>query len=81
MTVKVDAGGYIRFQANTGAQCKVLPLHIYKKATNDKKLENVQTMETSLKAYGGSKLKVVGKVPLRVWKNILLFTGLPFGRQ
>ena len=26
-------------------------------------------METSLVAYGGSKIKVIGRVPIRVWRN------------
>ena len=33
-----ESGSCLRFQPDTGAQSNVLPLHIYRKATNDKKL-------------------------------------------
>lgn len=69
MTLELESGSFICFQPDTGAQCNVLPLHIYKKASKDEKLEKVQGMEMSLIAYGGSRVKVVGRSPLRVWRN------------
>ena len=35
ITLKIESGNYIRFQPDTGAQCNVIPLTIYKKATRD----------------------------------------------
>ena len=72
-TLRLDDSQLVTFNRIRGTQCNVLPLHIYKKASKDKKLEKVQTMQTSLVAYGGSKVKVIGGVPLHVWKNGSLF--------
>ena len=69
VTLQLESGSFIRFQPDTGAQCNVLPVHTYKKASKDERLEKVQRMETSLVAYGGSKIKVIGRVPIRVWRN------------
>ena len=33
--LKLESGNYLRFQPNTEAQCNVVPLHLYKKATKD----------------------------------------------
>ena len=41
VTLKLESGNYPRFQVDTGAQCNVLPLQLYKKATKDIKLANV----------------------------------------
>ena len=41
VTLRLESRRFIRFQLDTGAQCNVLPLHIYRKATDDKKLEKV----------------------------------------
>ena len=30
--LNLESGNYLRFQPNTGAQCNVVPLHLYKKA-------------------------------------------------
>ena len=35
VTLKLDSGNYIRFQIDSGAQCNVLPLNMYKRATKD----------------------------------------------
>ena len=35
VTLKLESGNYIRFQADTGAQCNVIPVSGYKKATKD----------------------------------------------
>ena len=35
VTLKLESGNYLPFQPNTGAQCNVVPLHLYKKATRD----------------------------------------------
>ena len=33
--LNLESGNYFRFQPNTGAQCNVVPLHLYKKATKN----------------------------------------------
>ncbi|XP_048577104.1 uncharacterized protein K02A2.6-like [Nematostella vectensis] len=69
VTFQSESGSFIRFQPDTGAQCNVLPVHLYKQACNDHKLVKVKPVQTSLVAYGGSKIKVVGHVTIRVWRN------------
>lgn len=59
VTLKLESGNYLRFQPDTGAQCNVIPVHFYKKASKDYKLERVKPLNTQLSAYGGSKLTVV----------------------
>ena len=51
---------------DTGAQCNVLPVDTYKKATGDKTLRNVTHTNTRVTAYGGTTLPVVGRV---VWRE------------
>ena len=69
VTLQMESGSFIRFQPDTGAQCNVLPLHVYKRASKDYKLEKVKSVQKSLVAYGGSKIKVTGHVTMRVWRN------------
>ena len=38
VTLKLESGSYLRFQVDTEAQCNVIPLELYKKATKDTKL-------------------------------------------
>ena len=69
VTLKLESGNYLRFQPDTGAQCNVIPVSLYKKATKDHKLERVTPLNTQLSAYGGSKLQVVGQVRITVWRD------------
>ena len=69
VTLQMESGSFIRFQPDTGSQCNVLPLHVYKRASKDYKLEKVKSVQTSLVAYGGSKIKVTGHITMRVWRN------------
>ena len=69
VTLKLESGNFIRFQPDTGAQCNVVPLHVYKKASKDERLEKVNCTQASLVAYGGSKIKVIGRVRMCVWRN------------
>ena len=62
----VESGNFLRFQVDTGAQCNVVPLDLYKKATKDYRLAQVKPSSQKITAYGGSELRVVGKVLLRV---------------
>lgn len=61
VTLKLDSGNYLRFQPDTGAQCNVIPLHLYKKASKDYNLENMTPLKTAISAYGGSNLQLLAK--------------------
>ena len=67
VTVKLESGNCLRFQPDTGAQCDVIPLGLYKKATNDTDLKGVKQAKTAIAAYSGSRLPVVGQVIIPVW--------------
>ena len=69
VTLKLESGNYLRFQVDTGAQCNVIPLTLYKEATKDFKLTHVTPAKTPITAYGGTTLPVVGKVLIRVWRG------------
>ena len=69
VTLRLQSGNFVHFQPDTGAQCNVLPLYIYKKASKDDKLEKVNRSQASLVAYGGSKIKVMGRVSILVCSN------------
>ena len=69
VTVKLASGNCLRFQPDTGAQCNVIPLELYKKATNDTELKGVKQAKTAIAAYGGSRLPVVGQVIIPVWRE------------
>jgi hypothetical protein len=42
VTLRLENGNYLQFQAVTGAQCNVVPLDLYKKATRDHRLKQVK---------------------------------------
>ena len=69
VTLKLDSGHSLRFQPDAGAQCNVIPVHLYKKASTDFKLEKVQRVKSTLVAYGGFRLPVLGKVRLPVMRG------------
>ena len=69
--VTLDNGNHVRFQADTGAQCNVMPLDVYKRATRDFKLSHVKPGSQRITAYGGSEIKVIGQVRLRVSRGDL----------
>lgn len=69
VTLGLESGNYLRFQPDTGAQCNVIPVHLYKKAVNDPDLKQIKPTNSAISAYGGSKLLVVGQITLRVWRD------------
>ena len=69
VTLKLESGNYLRFQPDTGAQCNVVPLHLYKKVTNDFNLLNVAPVSTAIISYGGTSIPILGRVRLRVWRG------------
>ena len=71
VTLHLDYGRFVRFQVDIGAQCNVIPLDIYKKATADATLTKITPSHTQVTAYGGNNLPVVGTVLLRVQRGRL----------
>ena len=69
VTLKVPSGNFIRFEIDTGARCNVLPVHIYKKATGDYNLEQVNPATSSIVSYGGGNIPVLGTVKIQVWRG------------
>ena len=59
VTLRLAFGNYLRFQPDTGAQCNVIPVHLYKKAANDSDLAQVHPAKSAISAYRGSQLLVV----------------------
>ena len=66
VTLQLDSGNYLRFQIDSGAQCNVVPMSLYEKATGDYERCLVTPVRTSIVAYEGSKLPVIGEVRIRV---------------
>ena len=50
VTLRLQAGSYVRFQVDRGAQCNVLPLGTYQEATGDMSLSNY--MYRANQSYG-----------------------------
>ena len=71
VTLQLDSGNCLPFQPETGAQCNVIPVHLYKRAANDPELSRVKPIKSAISAYGGAQLPVVGQVILRVWRDNL----------
>ena len=69
VTVKVPTGNFIRFEIDTGARCNVLPVHIYKKATGDFDLKQVNPANSSVVSYDGGNIPVLGTVKIQVWRG------------
>ena len=57
VTLRVESGNFIRFQPNTGVQCNVLPMDIYKEATLDFNLRHMEDLNSTLVAFGGPRSK------------------------
>ena len=66
VTVQMESGCYLRFQVDTGAQCNVLPLKLYKNATKDYNLARMTPVKSHITAYGGATLPVLGTVTIPV---------------
>ena len=70
VTLQLDTGSHVRFQVDTGAQCNVVSLSVYKRATNDQTLRNVSPSRMKITAYGDATLQVIGTVVLLVWRGV-----------
>ena len=55
VTLRLDSGNHLRFQIDSGAQCNVVPMSLYEKATCDYERRLVSPVRTSIVAYGRSK--------------------------
>ena len=67
--MQLDSGNYLRFQVDTGTQCNVIPVGLYKKTTKDYTLTQMRPVKQRITAYGGSELRVVGRVLLQVHRG------------
>ena len=72
LALKLESANYLRFQPDTGAQCNVIPLHLYKKTTKDVDLCNVTPVKMAIISYGGSSIPILGTGHLRVWRRDLI---------
>ena len=59
VTVQLSSGNYLRFQVDTGAQCNVIQVKLYQKASQNSMLINVNPTKSSITSYGGTTLPVV----------------------
>ena len=69
VTLKVPSGNFIRFEIDTGARCNVLPVRIYKKATDDCDLKRVTPAKSSIISYDGGNIPVLRTVKIQVWRG------------
>jgi len=54
VTLKLELGNCIRFQADTGVQCNVMPTALYRKATKDQQLAKMTLTKSRITAYEGA---------------------------
>ena len=69
VTLRLKNGNYLCFQVDTGAQCNVVPLDLYNKATRDHKWQHVKPAKLQITTYGGTTIPVIGQMLLRVWRG------------
>ena len=60
------SGNFMKFLLDTGAECNVVPLKLYKEATGDFLLQNVIPCNDVIVAFGGPKMRLAGRVLLPV---------------
>ena len=53
VTLQLDNGKYMRFQVDTGAQCNVVPLDLYKRATRNYHLSQMKSVSQRITAMEG----------------------------
>ena len=69
VTMKLESGNFLRFQVDTGAQCNVIPVDLYRSAAKDPSLKRVTKSTGKIVAYGGSVIPVVGSIILSVFRG------------
>ena len=71
VTFKLNDKAAIRCQIDSGADCNILPLHVYKPATQDWKLKQVRPSRARLFGFGQQSIQPVGCVTLRLQRGQL----------
>ena len=70
-------GNEVCFQVDTGYECDLLLLKMYKSITGDDTVELLRKCNKSIVSYTGEQKQIVGKINLPVWhkdrKNTLTF--------
>ena len=61
-----QAGNVVRFQVNTGSECDLLPLKVYKSITGDDTVEMLRKCNKSIVSYTGERKQIAGKINLPV---------------
>ena len=59
-------GNEIRFQVDTGSECDLLPLKMYKSITGDNTVERLEKCNNSIVSYTGERKQIAGKISLPV---------------
>ena len=59
----------VRFQVDTGSECDVLPMKIYKHVTGDTELQKLRQCKKSIVSYTGERHKIAGKASIPVWHS------------
>lgn len=54
VSLEVESGNCLQFQPHTSAQCNMIQLDLYKKATTNTELKKVKQVRTMVSAYGRS---------------------------
>ena len=62
ITLQLSSKNAIRFQIDNGADCNVLPLHVYRSATGDHELQKVKPSTTTLWAFGQKRVHTLSEV-------------------
>ena len=66
-TSQRQPGNEIRFQVDTGSECDLLPLKMYKSITGDNTVERLEKCNKSIVSYTGERKQIAGKISLPVW--------------
>lgn len=66
VTLKLRPKCYLSFQIDNGADCNVLPVHVYVAATGDHEMKNVTLSNCTLFGYGRVSERSEGQVLIRV---------------
>ncbi|KAK4296250.1 hypothetical protein Pmani_031249 [Petrolisthes manimaculis] len=69
VTLKINPKCGIRFQIDSGADCNVLPVHVYSEATGDRELRKVSPSNSTLFGYGRVGKRSVGQVMIKVYRG------------
>ena len=60
-------GNQVRFQVDTGSECNLLPIKLYKSLTGDTNFSMLRKCHKPIVSYTGKRRQITGKINLRVW--------------